>query len=396
MISYNTLILLLGTGLYGACAGFVGSFVVLRGRAMLGDALSHCCLPGIVISFLLLGEKNLALMLAGAGVSALLGMFLIAMISRYTKLKQDAAIAIVLSVLFGLGLVLSRYAQNMTTGGSKAGLDSYIRGKTASLVAEDVLLIGCLAGLTLVFISVFFKEFKILLFDRDFAELTGLPVNLLDWALLLLLTLAIVFGVPTVGILLVSGMTVLPAAVMSLWSRSFAQLVIGATLIGVLSALAGSIISVNFESVAVGPAILLSATFALIVSALVAPERGLLARSRLIRRQRADWRRSELLSLLKQSPSAIDGSTPQVEAARQLAERDGLIDQRPDGTWQLTAAGEQHHTRLQSAKQQLREYLDAHPAFANGLTLSMLADPDQLVHELDRVNASSTQSARGE
>ena len=129
--NYNNLVVLAGVSLLGATSGVIGAFAVLRKRALTGDALSHAALPGLCLAFLVVRERQLLALLIGAFVSGVAGIAIISALARWTRVKEDAAIGTVLTVFFGLGIVLLKIIQNMQGIGSKAGLNSYIFGKTA-------------------------------------------------------------------------------------------------------------------------------------------------------------------------------------------------------------------------------------------------------------------------
>ncbi len=205
MINYNTLIVLLGTGLLGANAGLVGCFAVLRRRALTGDALAHAALPGLCLAFLLVGQRSLPALLLGAFATGVLGVATVAALRRWTRIKEDAAIGIVLSVFFGAGITLSRLIQNRSTEGSKAGLDSYILGKTAGIIAQDVYLIAGVSLASLAVVLLLYKEFQLLVFDTGFASVQGWPVFGLDLLLMGLIALAVVFGLLPAALVLVPG-----------------------------------------------------------------------------------------------------------------------------------------------------------------------------------------------
>ncbi len=175
-IQYNTLIVLVGTGLLGASAGLVGSFAVLRRQALMGDALAHAALPGICLAFLWRRSAICPCCLAGALATGLVGVATVAALRRWTRIKEDAAIGIVLSVFFGAGLALSRVIQNTTTTGSKAGLDSYILGKTAGMIAQDVTWIAGVSLASLLVVLLFYKEFKLVVLRFRLRQRTGLAL----------------------------------------------------------------------------------------------------------------------------------------------------------------------------------------------------------------------------
>jgi manganese/zinc/iron transport system permease protein len=278
-LTYNTLIVLLGTGLLGANAGLVGSYAVLRGRALTGDALAHAALPGLCLAFLAVGERSLPAMMLGALGTGLLGVLVISVLNRMTRIKEDASIGIVLSVFFGLGIVLSRMIQNTSTTGSKAGLDSFILGKTAGILASDVAWIGGISLFSLAVIGLLYKELLITAFDPGFGRVQGWPVLVLDLGLMGLIALAVVFGLPAVGVVLMAALLILPAASARFWTDRLGGMLVFSTLIGLAIGVTGTTISASHTGMPAGPIITLVGTALFAISALFAPRRGVIARS---------------------------------------------------------------------------------------------------------------------
>lgn len=298
MITYNTMIVLIGAGLLGASSGLVGSFAVLRRRSLTGDALAHAALPGLCIAFLLVGERSLPAMLFGAFVSGLLGIGIISALCRWTRIREDAAIGIVLSVFFGAGIALSRSIQNSSSKGSKAGLDSYILGKTAGMIFQDVVLIAGLAFLCLLILLIFYKEFRIVAFDPSFARVQGWPAVALDLLLMGLVAVAVVIGLPAVGVVLMASLLILPGASARFWTDELDRLLILATLFGLLIGVTGTLVSTWASLLPAGPIIVLTGTALFLISLLFAPRRGVL--SRLVRKRHVQRTllREKLLTLL--------------------------------------------------------------------------------------------------
>lgn len=311
-LTYNTLIVLLGTGLLGANAGLVGTFAVLRGRSLTGDALAHAALPGLALAFLIVGQRSLPAMLAGALMSGLLGVAVISVLSRTTRIKQDAAIGIVLSVFFGAGVVLSRIVQNTPGVGSKAGLDSYILGKTAGIIRQDVYVIGAVSLASLVLVTLVFKEFRLIVFDPDFARVQGWPVLRLDLVLMGLIALATVFGLPMVGVVLMAAMLILPGAAARFWTDRLGILLTLATVFGLAIGLVGTSLSARFSGMPAGPIIVLVGTTVFLISVLVAPKRGLLGRAI------ASWRFRRVLDDRKLLETIYDLIEPELPVVRSL------------------------------------------------------------------------------
>jgi manganese/zinc/iron transport system permease protein len=278
VISYNTLIVLAGTSLLGACAGLVGSYAVLRRRALAGDALAHAALPGLCLAFLLLDEKNLPFMLLGALISGLLGMAIVSGLRLTTRVKEDAAIGIVLSVFFGAGIVLSRIIQNRTTSGSKAGLDSYILGKTAGMIASDIYLIAGVSLLCLLTVILLYKEFKVVSFDPDFAVVQGWPAFALDMLLMGMVAVAVVIGLPAVGVVMMAALLIIPTSAARFWTEDLGMLQWLSVLFGTATGIVGTYASSKYGLLPTGPVIVLVGTGFFIISLFFAPRRGMLAK----------------------------------------------------------------------------------------------------------------------
>ncbi|MCC7087373.1 MAG: metal ABC transporter permease [Pirellulales bacterium] len=278
MIAYNSMVVLAGSALLGAGAGVVGSFAVLRRRALTGDALSHATLPGLCLAFLVLGERSLPAMLVGALCTGVLGVAVISALRRWTRIKEDAAIGIVLGVFFGGGIALSGYIQKSSIGGSKAGLDSYIFGKTAGMIASDVYLIAAMAAVCAILILLLYKEFKLMAFDAGFAKAQGWPVWRLDLLLMSLMAVAVVIGLPAVGAILMAALLILPAAAARFWTDRLDIMLVLSAIFGSTMGLFGTAISVQMAGIPTGPIIVVAGAMIFLISMLFAPRRGALAR----------------------------------------------------------------------------------------------------------------------
>jgi len=318
---YNTRIVILGTTLLGMSAGMIGSFALLRKRALMGDALSHATLPGIAIAFIIastlgLNGKSLPILLAGAAISGLLGIAGILLIRNLTRLKEDAALGIVLSVFFGAGIALLGIVQQMQTGHA-AGLESFIYGKTASMVASDAWLIGS-AGLSCMLISLLlYKELTLLCFDEGFADSRGFPVVLLDTILMGLVVVVTIIGLQAVGLILMISLLVIPPAAARFWTEKMAPLSIVAVVLGALSGMIGSAMSAIFPNLPSGAMIVLVATGMFLISMVCGVPRGILIRK---------YRRYELNTKVNRQ-HLLRGVYEYLEAHRQLPGED--TDQVP-------------------------------------------------------------------
>ncbi|MCA1054565.1 metal ABC transporter permease [Rossellomorea aquimaris] len=283
----NTQWVLLSTLLLGVASGVLGSFALLRKQSLIGDAVAHAALPGICFAFMFIGEKNFFVLLIGAAATGLLAAYTIQLITNTTRIKEDTAICLVLSVFFGLGIVLLTKVAQMPTG-NQSGLDDFIFGQAASLVGKDVQLMGLTAAGLIVITTLLFKEFKVSTFDPQFARGIGLPVGFLNFLFVSLLVITVVIGIQAVGVILMAAMLITPAISARYWTDSLRTMVVISGFIGGVSGAAGTLISTLGKGLSTGPFIVLTATVIFIFSLLFSPKRGLI--SIILRRKRNDDR----------------------------------------------------------------------------------------------------------
>ncbi len=268
----------LGTAALGFVAGSLGTFAVLRRQSLLGDAVSHAALPGVVLAFLLFGKVPV-LLLVGAATSGLLAMLLVGFITSNSRVPFDSTLAGALAVFFGAGLVLL----SLTRGSGSAGIDRYLFGQAATLLVEDVIRIAAIGGIALLVLALFWKQFKLLTFDREFAAGLGLPVRLLDALLTGLLVVSIVIGLECVGVVLMSAIVVAPAAAARQWTNRLGVMTLLAGGFGALAGAGGSLLSDSLSdparklTVPTGPTIVLCATAIVAISFVVRWARARLA-----------------------------------------------------------------------------------------------------------------------
>jgi manganese/zinc/iron transport system permease protein len=274
---YNEIIVLSGASLLGLTAGVVGCFAVLRRRALLGDALGHATLPGLCLGYVLAGQRSLPVLLASALATGLLSILVFAGIKRFSRLREDAAIGIVLSVFYAAGVVgLSLLARRSNSG--QAGLESFLFGKTSGMILEDVAWIAGLAVVSLGTTWALVKELQIVAFDAEFARVQGWPTGTIDLVLMLLIALAVVLGLPAVGALLVAALLVIPAAAARFWTNRLSMMLVIAGVMGMASGTAGTLASIPLPNMPTGPAIIVAATLLFAVSVAFGSARGLLRR----------------------------------------------------------------------------------------------------------------------
>lgn len=273
---YNTRVVVIGTALLGMAAGISGTFAYLRKRALMGDALSHATLPGIAIAFLLVGGKSLGWLILGAACTGVLGVVSVIGIRRFSRIKEDAAIGIVLSVFFGVGMVLFSVIQQRSTG-HEAGLRTFIYGKAASMIARDAWLIGGAAVVVIIGTVALFKEFRVICFDQSFAGSIGRSVVVLDLAMMSLVVLTTVVGLQAVGLIMIVALLIIPAGAARFWTDGLVRMTVLAALFGAVSGWIGSTISALWPRMPTGAVIVVTAGGLFAFSMLAAPRRGVMA-----------------------------------------------------------------------------------------------------------------------
>lgn len=287
----------LGAALLGIVSGVLGSFAVLRRQGLLGDTLSHAALPGICIAFILTGSRTPIVLLLGAGIAGWIGTMLLLRIVKDTKLSEDTALGVILSVFFGVGVLLLTWIQHQNDA-NQAGLDRYLFGQAASLVAENVITFAILGTIAIIIVMLFFKEFKLLSFDPDFAASIGLPTRWLDVLLTSLLVVAVMIGLQTVGVVLMAAMVIGPGAAARQWTDRLHLMLILAAFFGALAGVTGAVISVQASRLPTGPMIILSLTVIVMVSVAFAPRHGIIPDRIRRRRQRRNLQENGYASVL--------------------------------------------------------------------------------------------------
>lgn len=267
----------LGTAFLGLLSGVVGTLATLKQESLLGDVLSHSALPGIGIAFILLSKKNLIVMLIGAALAGGLATVLINWMKKKSIIKGDSAMSLILSSFFGLGLVLMTYIQRQPNG-HQAGLENFIYGQASAMLMRDIKLSVVIASIFLIILVLFWKEIKVFIFDPTFAHTMGFSAVFLNGLVSLMIVVTIVIGLESVGVVLMSSLLIASSIAARQWSDRMGVVAVLAGIFGFLSGLIGSFISSIGARIPTGPTIVLVASLFVLVSLLVAPKRGLLAR----------------------------------------------------------------------------------------------------------------------
>ena len=277
-LSHNAQWVLVSTLMLGAAAGLIGCFAYWKRQSLMSDALAHAALPGVVIGFAVLGFKSLPVMLLGAAASALLGALAVHAIRSGTRIKEDTAMGIILSVFFGLGIMLLTIVNRMP-GGRQSGLDSFIFGQAAAMVRQDMLTMTAAAVVVLLAVLISFKEWKLYLFDPGFARGLGLSGRLMDAAYMTLLVAIIVIGIQAVGVILMAALLIVPAVSARYWTNAFGGMLALSALFGGGAGAAGTYVSTLGDGWPTGPFIVIAAAGVFLTSLLFGVRKGLLVRA---------------------------------------------------------------------------------------------------------------------
>ncbi len=336
---YNAALVGLGAALLGVAAGAAGTFLFLRKRALVSDAVAHATLPGVGLAFMLMvalgGDgRSLVGLLAGSAVSAWIGLLLVEWMSRRTRLPEDAAIGAVLSVFFGLGVVLLTVIQTMSSG-RQAGLESFLLGSTAGMLLQDAVVIAVGGLLAVLATWLLRRPMTLVAFDAEYAAALGYDVRRIDLLMMGLVMGVTVIGLKLVGLILIVALLIIPPVTARFWTERSGRVVWIAGLLGGTSGYVGAAMSASAPAVPTGPVIVLVAAALFALSLLLAPARGVVAA--VIRHRRFQGRvhrRQGLLALARSEPI-------RERYTLRLLRADGLI--RADGV--ATEAG-----RVQAAR----------------------------------------------
>lgn len=329
---YNASLVAIGAGLLGFAAGSTGTFLFLRKRALVSDAVAHATLPGTALGFLIMvafgGDgRSLPGLLAGAALTAVIGLFVMEWITRRTRLAEDAAIGAVLSVFFGIGVVLLTVVQTVNAG-RQAGLESFLLGSTAGLLYQDAVIIAVGGSLAVAALWALRRPMTLVAFDADYASSIGVNVRRVDLIMMGLVTAITVIGLKMVGLVLIVALLIIPSVTARFWTHRSAHLVWIAGALGGVAGYVGAAISASAPALPTGPIIVLVASSLFVASLLFAPLRGVLAAVVRHRRFQASvHRRQGLLALSARHPIR-EPYTLRLLARERLVRPDGVPTER--------------------------------------------------------------------
>ncbi len=355
-LGYNATLVAVGATLLGVSAGVTGTFLFLRKRALVSDAISHATLPGVCLAFMILvalgGDgRNLAFLLLGSALSAGVGLVCMNWLTRHTRLAEDAAIGAVLSVFFGFGVVLLTVIQTMGVG-RQAGLEGFLLGSTAGMLWADAMIIAVGGAATLLLVMIIRRPMTMVAFDPEYAAARGLPVNRIDLAMMGLVLAVTVVGLKVVGLILIVALLILPPVTARFWSQRSDNVVLLAGGVGGLAGYLGAALSASAPNLPTGPIIVLVSFGFFALSMLLAPARGVMAAVlRHLRFQRRVHIRQGLLALA-QGQKIYEPLTLRLLRRADFVRADGVATEagkaraakalRDEKRWEIVRADQSH------------------------------------------------------
>lgn len=272
----NISLVIVGCIILGGLAAWIGSFTIVQKRALLGDAISHAVLPGICLGFLYAGSKHPFWLMLGACITGWLSILSIDGIVRYSKIKADTSIALVLSVFFGIGILLLTIIQH-SGNAEQSGLEHFLFGKAAALGSHDLIVFGSSAALIIIILLLFHRGFWLISFDKTYAQSIGFPIRLLQFILSTSTVLTVAIGIQAMGVILMAALLITPATAARMWTHKLPVMIVLSVLFGMFSGVFGAYASYVAPSMPTGPWIVIMATFIVAISIFFAPKRGLIA-----------------------------------------------------------------------------------------------------------------------
>lgn len=267
-----------GSVLLSVSSAIVGCFTFLKKKALVGDVVSHAVLPGICLAFMISGTKDPFLLIIGAFFTGWLSIVVMDYIVNNSKIKEDTATGLSLSVFFGVGILLLTTIQH-SGNANQSGLDSFLFGKAAALVGKDLVAFSLIASLILVVVFIFYKEFKLIAFDPEFARATGIPVKRIELLLNSVTVMAVVTGIQAVGVVLMAAMLITPAAAARFWTERLSVMLLLASIFGAFSGIMGAFISYTAPAMPTGPWIVIVISLVAMFSIFFAPRKGIIVKA---------------------------------------------------------------------------------------------------------------------
>lgn len=382
----NLLLVIAGTVLIGVTAGVVGSFTLLQRKALIGDGIAHAILPGVILAYIITGDKDPWILFAGSVVAGWISLWCMDLITRKTPLTADTAVGVILSVFFGAGVMLLGIVQAQETG-NQSGLDTFLFGQAASLLPEDVMFLSFVCIFVLLTVRFAYKELRVRSFDPQYAQSLGYDRPAIRYIETALLVVVLTTGLQAVGVILMAAILIIPAATARYWTDRLSTMLIISGAFGASAALIGSIISYMAPRMPTGPWMVVAASTLLFFSMIFAPNYGAMSR---YYRHRAQSRRIDEDHLVKTIWMMHESNTEKPGfTLAQMAEWRPTAPSKLEDTmkrliargWVKPEDGNVNHWRLaKEGRDEARRLVRVHRLWETYLT-ELLAIANDHVHE---------------
>lgn len=356
---YTLIVVALGAAVLGGLSGLVGTLAMLKKQSLLADSVAHASLPGIVLAFILVGVKTYPVLLCGAFTVGLLAALQILYLVKKGKLKQDSSLSLMLSVYFGIGMILLSWIQHQP-GTAQAGLETFLFGEAATMLIADVYLMLIVSLVVIILLFLFWKELFLTAFDQSYADSLGIPVFKVEMLFIFIMVVTVVIALRTVGVVLMSALIIAPPAAARQWSNNIKIILFLSILFGAFSGLCGSLMSSLIPKMPTGPAIIVVVSVIVAISLLFAPNRGMYWAKKRNKRKKHDLTKEELLCMLhmlslQHSEKAYGHSYSVIEALSPAKEltinylyelaKSGYAEENSD-RWYITPLGQEHIRKI--------------------------------------------------
>jgi len=278
----NVLWVVCGSIMLGFTAGVVGTFSFVRKRALVGDALAHAALPGVTTAFILFQTRDPWIIFLGAIISCAIGFYSVEYLVSKTKIKEDSALAIVLSLFFAMGMFQLSYIQKLPIA-SQAGLDKLLFGQASALVVDDLKTLAFVSVALLVLVILFFEKFRMISFDLNFAKSIGVNIRFYEFLLAVAIVCTVAVGLQLVGVVLMAAMVLTPAAASRFWTNNLKSMLVLSGIFGAISGVAGANLSYLRPGMPTGPLMVVVISFIFAISLIFAPNKGMIPKLKRIR-----------------------------------------------------------------------------------------------------------------
>jgi len=272
ILDYTFYKIFIGTSLIGITTGILGCFTLLNRQSLLGDTIAHATLPGLTGIFLAIHYQSYTLLLFGAGLSGLFGAWCVNLITSTTSLKKDAALGIILSTFFGLGIIFLTIIQKLPDA-HQAGIDKFLFGQATTLLYHDIFILSVTTIIVITTVIFLWKELTIISFDQAYAQSIGMPVTIIHTILTILIVLTVIIGLQTVGLILISSFLIAPALAARQWTSLLKTTIILSIIFSLIATTIGTYISCIAPHVPTGPTIVIISTTITLLSIIISPQR---------------------------------------------------------------------------------------------------------------------------